>query len=187
MKNKRIIFFIIPLLIISTAAATVEKNRYYYIKSVISGDEDKGYWDLPGGGRRYKNGDDLHLWAFDKGDDRKYMFTPAGNGWDYISPGNAASGLEFSGTLEAEYNTAENRSGLFVRDASPTDNSSRQFKVKDTGEGKFKIYINSGNKKRILCAESGSAKNGTPVIILDDNDTPACLWRFIEMKRAVKN
>jgi len=171
------------IMIFSYPAMTVDRNRYYYIKSVISGDRNRGYWDLPGGGRRYKKGDDLHLWAFDKGDDRKYMITPAGNGWDYISPANAASDGAFSGTVDVAGESVQNDSRLNIMDLKLTDSSSQQFKVKDIGDGKSKIYINAGDGKKIICAKDGADKNGTPVIVLDDNDNPACQWRFIEPEK----
>ncbi len=168
------------VLILSGSAMTAHSNRYYYIKSVISGDRNRGYWDLPGGGRRYKKGDDLHLWAFDRGDDRKYMITPAGNGWDYISPANAACGDVFCGTVDVAVESMQNGSKLNIMDLKLTDNPGQLFKVSDIGDGKFKIYINGGGGKKIICTENGADKNGTSVIVLDDNDNPACQWRFIE-------
>ncbi len=174
---------ILSVFTILNAAETIEMNKYYYIKSVLSGKEDKGYWDLPGGGRDFKQGDDLHLWAFDKGADRRYMITPAGNRWVYISPANAAIDGIFRGTVEVEGTALKNGSKLYINETKLTGNSSQQFKVKDTGDGKFKIYVNSGDMKKIICADGGTDKNGTSVIVLDDNDNPACQWRFIESGR----
>ncbi|PKL18079.1 MAG: hypothetical protein CVV49_07780 [Spirochaetae bacterium HGW-Spirochaetae-5] len=189
MINKLIKFFIItlPLLLISNTPASIENNKYYYIKSVVSGDADRGYWDLPGGGRRYKNGDDLHLWAFDKGDDRKYMITPAENGWNYISPASAASGTLFYGTVSIAGNTIEEGSKLDVRDIQLTDNTNQLFKVKHIGEGRFMIFVNSNGGGKVICTEGGADKNGTSVIVMNENSTPSCQWRFIEVSGAVKN
>lgn len=162
---------------------TIDRNRYYYIKSVLSDDNDKGYWDLSGAGKIYINGDNLHLWAIDKGDDRKYMITSAGEGWDYISPANAASGGVFRGTVEVAGEPVKNGSKLYITDTKLTDISSRQFKIKDIGDGKAKIYAKKGNGKKIVCAEGNTDRNGTAVIVLDDNENPACQWRFIEAER----
>ncbi len=181
MKKTFVKLLIIPLiLIITNETMTIEKNRYYYIKSVLSGDQDKGYWDLSGFGRSYIKDDPLHLWAFDKGDDRRYMITPAGNGWYYISPRNAASGRVFRGTVDVAGENIQNGSKLKISDNRETGNSSRQFKIKDIGEGKSKIYVNRSDGKKIVCAEGNTDKNGTAVIVLDDNENPSCQWRFIE-------
>lgn len=174
---------ILFMLVVSAPAATIDKNKYYYIKSVISGDNDKGYWDLPGGGRKYKQGDDLHLWAIDRGDDRKYIITQSEDGWFYISPVNALSGGVIRGTVDVAGATVQNGSRLYVMDIKFTDNYSQLFKFTDTGDGKFRIYVNKGGGKKILCAEGGADKNGTPVIALDENDNPACHWQFIEAGR----
>jgi hypothetical protein len=64
------------------------------------------------------------------------------------------------------------------------DNSNQQFKFRDIGGGKYKIYINRGGGKKILCANNDSDANGTFVVPWDDNDRPACQWKFIEAGNA---
>jgi hypothetical protein len=94
---------------------SVDANKYYYIKSALSGDEDRGFWDLPGGGG-FKKGEKLQLWSLDKGDDRKYMITPAGNGWNYISPKNAAFGRIFRGAVDVSGTGISNGSKVIIWD-----------------------------------------------------------------------
>jgi len=165
------------------AANSIDRDKYYHIKSVLSGDENRGFWDLPGGGG-FKKGERLQLWSFDKGDDRKYMITPAGNGWNYISPKNAAFGRAFRGAVDVSGKSISNGSRVIIWDWKLTDNSNQQFKFKDIGGGKHKIYVNRGGGKKILCASGDSDANGTSVEAWDDNDRPACQWKFIEAGNA---
>ncbi len=164
-------------------ATSIDRDKYYHIKSVLSGDENRGFWDLPGGGG-FKKGERLQLWAFDKGDDRKYMITPAGNGWNYIAPKNAAFGRAFRGAVDVSDNKLKNGSKVHIWNWKLTDNSNQQFKFKEIGGGKYKIYINRGGGKKILCANNDSDANGTYVVPWDDNDRPACQWKFIEAGNA---
>lgn len=185
MKNRRVMPMLILFLLVifSGTAMTVDANKYYYIKSVISGDEDRGFWDLPGGGG-FKKGERLQLWSFDKGDDRKYMITPAGNGWSYLSPKNAAFGRLFRGNVDVSDGKVKNGSKVHIWDVKLTKNANQQFKFKSLGGGKYKIYVNQGGGKKILCAANDSDANGTYVVPWDDNDRPACQWKFIEAGNA---
>jgi hypothetical protein len=169
--------------LLSGVATSIDRDKYYHIKSVLSGDEDRGFWDLPGGGG-FKKGERLQLWSFDKGDDRKYMITPAGNGWNYISPKNAAFGRAFRGAVDVSNRKIPNGSKVHIWDLKLRDNSNQQFKFKSLGGGKYKIYINRGGGKKILCANNDSDANGTYVVPWDDNDRPACQWKFIEAGNA---
>jgi len=177
---------ILPLFFLALFAdntLAVDAKKYYHIKSVLSGDEDRGFWDLPGGGG-FKKGTRLQLWSFDKGDDRLYMITPAGNGWNYIAPKNAAFGRAFRGAVDVSDRKIPNGSKVHIWDWKLRDNSNQQFKFKDIGGGKYKIYINRGGGKKILCANNNSDANGTYVVPWDDNDRPACQWKFIEAGNA---
>jgi len=184
--NRSILKIIILITIItffSISAMTIDRSKYYHIKSVLSGDEDRGFWDLPGN-TGYKKGAILQLWSFDKGDDRKYMITPAGNGWNYISPKNASFGRIFRGNVDVSDRSMKNGSKVHMWDVKLRDNSNQQFKFKDIGGGKYKIYVNRGGGKKILCAANNSDKNGTRVVPWDDNNRPACQWRIIEAGNA---
>jgi len=179
----KIVFLLAFITFFSISAMTVDRTRYYHIKSVLSGDEDRGYWDLPGN-TGYRKGAILQLWSFDKGDDRLYMITPAGNGWNYISPKNAAFGRLFRGNVDVSDGSVRNGSKVHMWDVKLTKNANQQFKFHDIGGGKYKIYINQGGGKKILCAANDSDKNGTPLVPWDDNNRPACQWRLIEAGRA---
>lgn len=185
MRNRRVmpVLAMFLLVIFSGTAMTIDSNKYYHIKSVLSGDANRGFWDLPGGGG-FKKGERLQLWSFDKGDDRKYMITPAGNGWSYIAPKNAAFGRAFRGAVDVSDRKIPNGSKVHIWDWKLRDNSNQQFKFKDIGGGKFKIYINRGGGKKILCANNNSDANGTHVVPWDDNNRPACQWKFIEAGNA---
>lgn len=184
--NRFLLKLLIMLSIItffSISAMTINKNKYYHIKSVLSGDENRGFWDLPGN-TGYKKRAVLQLWSFDKGDDRKYMITPAGNGWNYISPKNASFGRLFRGNVDVSDSRVRNGSKVHIWNVKLRKNANQQFKFKHMGGGKYKIYINQGGGKKILCAANDSDKNGTRVVPWDDNNRPACLWRFIEAGNA---
>ena len=167
----------------SISAMTLDKKKYYHIKSVLSGDENRGFWDLPGN-TGYRKRAVLQLWSFDKGDDRKYMITPAGNGWNYISPKNASFGRLFRGNVDVSDSRVRNGSKVHIWDVKLRKNANQQFKFKDVGGGRYKIYVNQGGGKKILCAANNSDKNGTRVVPWDDNNRPACQWRFIEAGNA---
>ncbi|PKL19300.1 MAG: hypothetical protein CVV49_01575 [Spirochaetae bacterium HGW-Spirochaetae-5] len=185
MKNRRVMPMLILFLLVifSGTAMTIDAKKYYHIKSVLSGDDDRGFWDLPGGGG-FKKGERLQLWSFDKGDDRKYMITPAGNGWNYISPKNAAFGRLFRGNVDVSDGKVKNGSKVHIWDVKLSKNANQQFKFKSIGGGKYKIYVNQGGGKKILCADKDSDSNGTYVVPWDDNDRPACQWKFIEAGNA---
>jgi len=176
-------FALFCLLLLPVSAMSVDANKYYHIKSVLSGDEDRGFWDLPGGGG-FKKGEKLQLWSFDKGDDRKYMITPAGNGWSYIAPKNAAFGRVFRGAVDVSGKSISNGSRVIIWNWKLTDNTNQQFKFKETGGGKYKIYVNRGGGKKILCAANDSDSNGTAIESWDENNRPACQWKFIEAGNA---
>ncbi|HNX60333.1 MAG TPA: RICIN domain-containing protein, partial [Spirochaetota bacterium] len=166
----------------SVPAPAVEADKYYYIKSVISGDEDRGYWDLPGENPRFKKGAELTLYKYDTGDDRKFMITPAGNGWFYISPKNATFGRAFRGNVDVS--DVANGGKVHIWDIKLAKNANQQFKFVDVGGGKYKIIVNHGGGTKVLCAAGRSDADGTRVVAWDDHETDAVLWRFIEAGRA---
>jgi len=179
----KIVLLLAIIALFSVSAMTVDRTKYYHIKSVLSGDEDRGFWDLPGN-TGYRKGAVLQLWSFDKGDDRLYMITPAGNGWNYVSPKNAAFGRLFRGNVDVSDGSVRNGSKVHMWDVKLRNNSNQQFQFRSIGSGKYKIYVNRGGGKKILCAANNSDKNGTPVVPWDDNNRPACQWRLIEAGRA---
>jgi C1A family cysteine protease len=44
--------------------------------------------------------------------------------------------------------------------------------------------VNRGGGKKILCADNDSDANGTQLVAWDDNDRPACRWKFMEAGKA---
>ncbi len=172
------------LILSSTALEAIDKGKYYYIKSALSGDADRGFWDLPGKGGGYKKGAVLQLWQHDGGDDRKFMITPAGNGWNYISPKNASFGRLFRGNVDVAGAKTDNGTKVAIWDVKLTKNRNQQFKIVSVGGGRYKIYVNEGGGKKILVAADNSDADGTRVVLWDDNDSLAAQWIFIEAGRA---
>ncbi len=177
--------FIAGMFVLSISALeALDMGKYYYIKSVISGDADRGFWDLPGKGGGYKKGEVLQLYQYDNYDDRKFMITPAGNGWCYISPKNASFGRLFRGNVDVSGGKTDNGTKIHVWDVKLTKNKNQQFKFVSIGGGKYKIYVNQGGGKKILVAENNSDGNGTRVVLWDDNDSLAAQWVLIDAGRA---
>jgi redox-sensitive bicupin YhaK (pirin superfamily) len=78
------------------------------------------------------------------------MITPAGNGWNYISPKNASFGRLFRGNVDVSDSRVRNGSKVHIWDVKLRKNANQQFKFKDMGGGKYKIYINQGGGRKIL-------------------------------------
>lgn len=185
------VLFILIFTAITVYALNMRK--YYYIKAYNSKAENAGYWDLPGKNPRYKKGARIQLWSMDGGNDRKYMLTPNGKGWSYISPKNASFGRIFRGTVDIFGKKVSQGSKVGIWKTKIRKHDNQRFKFRKVGDGVYKIYTKASGGKFIICTDRNSYRNGTKLIVKRDNNSSWCRWRFIEaggvgaLNRALNN
>ena len=146
---------------------TPPEKSFYFIKSVMSGNANKGYWDQPGHHGRYKQGLNLMAWSKDGDPDQQFRFVKAGAGWYYIVSRNGGY-VDVSG--------GNNRDGVNVQIWSSNRSTSQKFRFRHLGNGRWKIYAFHG---RALCLDNRTDKNGTNIHIWNDHNGPWMEW-FLE-------
>ncbi|MFA5518008.1 MAG: hypothetical protein WDA74_02005 [Spirochaetota bacterium] len=184
MKNKILKLAAIPafMLIISAAAVIAQSahdqygfgNRVFVIQSALeAGKSTNGLWDIPGtpnkddGNLRGTNWLHMGLWQREAGDpeDRVFRFRAAQGsavGRYFISIGRSGNwgvnAIDGTGKIEAR-------------------SRSDHFELKHMGNGRWKIYYKSG---MIIAPASPTAKNGTKLVLLPDQNGPHTEWVFFD-------
>jgi len=173
------------MLILSAAAGIAQQahdqygfgNRVFLIQSALEvGKSANGFWDIPGEPKRTdgnfkapKGGNwlQIQLWQREKGDpeDRLFRFRPGqagGAGRYFISIGRSGNwgvnAIDGTGKIEAR---------------SRADH----FELKHMGNGRWKIYYKNG---MIVAPAANSAKNGTKLVLLPDQNSPHVQWVFFD-------
>jgi hypothetical protein len=147
--------------------SSVPTGRYFFIKSAQAGNQNLGYWDQPGTPGQFKQGDNLGLWALDRGVDQQFTFVPAGGEWYYIRARNGGF-VDVAG--------GNNGDGVNIHIWSPNQSVSQKFKLQQAGAGRWKIVTTWG---RVLCTPRNFS-NGANVHTWSAHDGPWTEWRLIE-------
>ncbi len=142
-------------------------DSFYYIKSVQSGNINRGYWDQPGRQIRFRQGVNVAVHSKDGGRDQIFRFLNAGNGWYYIYSGNG-------GFLDIA--DGRNGNGVNVRIWSGNRSAAQKFRFRYLGNGRWKI-LTAWN--RVLCLDNRSDRNGANVHTWDDHNGSWTEWTFV--------
>ncbi|HPJ43829.1 MAG TPA: RICIN domain-containing protein [Spirochaetota bacterium] len=145
---------------------TPPQNSFFYIKSVQSGNYNRGYWDQPGQKSRYKQGDNIAAWARDGRVDQMFTFKNAGGGWYYIISANGGY---------ADVKGGKNGDGVSIQVWTPNNTASQKFRFKHMGNGRWKIYT---AWNRAICLADRSDRNGSNIHTWGDHNGTWMEWYF---------
>jgi hypothetical protein len=170
------------MLVFSAAAGIAQQahdqygfgNRVFLIQSALEvGKSANGLWDIPGapkktdGNLRGSKWQHMGLWQREAGDpeDRLFRFraaqgSAAGRYFIYIGRSGhwGVNAIDGTGKIEAR---------------SRADH----FELKHMGNGRWKIYYKNG---MIVAPAANSAKNGTKLVLLPDQNSPHVQWVFFD-------
>ncbi|HPJ34493.1 MAG TPA: RICIN domain-containing protein [Spirochaetota bacterium] len=145
---------------------TPPANSYFFIKSVQSGNYNRGYWDQPGQPKRYKSGGNIAAWAKDGAVDQQFRFVNAGGGWYYIVSRNGGY---------ADVKGGKNGNGVSIQVWTSNRTASQKFRFKHLGNGRWKIYT---AWNRIICLKGRNDSNGTNIHTWADHNGSTVEWYF---------
>ena len=145
---------------------TPPANSYFFIKSVQSGNYNRGYWDQPGNPKKYKQGGNIAAWSKDGAVDQQFKFVNAGGGWYYIVSRNGGY---------ADVKGGKNGNGVSIQVWTPNRTASQKFRFKHLGKGRWKIYT---AWNRAICLDGRKDKNGTKIHTWNDHNGSWMEWYF---------
>ncbi len=167
-----LLMFFLSLLLLaegeSSAAGfdTPPLNSFFFIKSVQSGNYNRGYWDQPGHNSRYKRGDNIAAWSKDGVVDQMFRFVNAGGEWYYIVSANGGY---------ADVKGGKNGDGVSIQVWTPNSTTSQKFRFKHLGNGRWKIYT---AWNRAICLANRNDSNGSNIHTWGDHEGPWMEWYF---------
>ncbi len=144
-------------------------GRKFFIQSALNyGQNNGGYWDVPGTPTTIVKGSNIQLWDMDGGIDRQFsLINSMMKGFYDIKVGNVRVNID--GGKTANGTNVE----VWDKDGKPK----QLFRFRHLGNGRFKIY---GRNGKSLCAAGRNSINGTNVHIWDDHDGPWMEWYLID-------
>ena len=179
-KSAQRLFFTVFLVVfftgVSAFAAGFEKpptGKYFYIKSVQAGNKNLGFWDQPGKKRKFRQGDNLALYARDYNIDQKFRFISAGGGWYYIVSRNGGY-VDVAG--------GKNGNGVNMHIWTGNRSPAQKFKFRHMGKGRWKIYT---YWRRAICTPR-KYSNNTNVHTWADHNGPWMEWYLIDERTGKK-
>jgi len=165
-----------PNLIQSQYDPLVATPVYIQAAGAYNSGSNLGFWDIPGYKPKYKQGQNIQVWAKDDGDDRKFVFYPdkQNPGYYYIVPYFAQKNgarIDVSGNKKANGTNVQ----IWIANTSPA----QRFSVKYLPNGNVKIYNKNG---QALCLDNRSYSNGTNVHTWEDHEGDWMEWVLIDAK-----
>ena len=156
----------------SIRGTKMKSHKRYYIQSAMNYGRDKlGCWDVPGRNQRNLKGKNLQIWKLDNGADRFFNFRlDKKTGYYTIEPttfGNYA--IDVAG--------GKRKNGTNVCIWNKHNGNNQKFYFKHLGNGRFKIYTQSG---KIICPKGRRNDNGTNVHIWNDHNGIWCEWYIVD-------
>ncbi len=162
------VFFIFSGLAVKAADNTQPpEGKYFYIKSVQAGSQNLGFWDQPGKPSRFKKGANLALYAKDGYADQQFKFMDAGAGMYYIVSKNG-------GYVDIAGGKSSNGTNVLIWEGHKKSN--QKFRLKHTGDGKWKILTYTN---RAVCTPR-KYSNGTNVHIWEDHNGSWTEWYLVD-------
>jgi len=150
----------------------------FYIKSVSA----QKYLDLPGyaSTAQKQNGASVEIWDLDDGNDRKFKFVPAGNGYYNIQCQHTKSNLDVHGCYDGKWfcGTYKKDKGANIQIWSAGNSKPQQWKIEQVKPGKFKI-VNRYSGKVLDATGKG---NGSNVVQWTWHGGSNQLWEIIDVK-----
>lgn len=136
------------------------------------GRNNNGYWDLPGkGSDALKQGANIQIWALDNYDDRLFRFErKAGSEYYQIYVGKLSDGV-------VDLSAGKTDNGTNVQMWKANGGSAQNFYLKHLGNGRFKIYHQSG---KIINLKNTNEANGNNVHLWNDHNGIHCEWYLID-------
>ncbi len=150
-------------------------QKYFWIQSAMSIGTPGGCWDVPGGPKVGKNGQNIICWNIDNGKDRLFKFvqSPKYKGYYEIHSALGVALDNQGGNKNLQKNG--NNIHLWTRHGG----ASQVFRVKHLGKGKIKIYNYRGY---VVHLEGRKNTNGTNIKIWKDHKGKWMEWYLINPK-----
>lgn len=152
----------------------IPKNEAFFIQSYQEYNKgNKGYWDIPGGEDKIKEGADIQVYELgDRAKDRRYIIEN--------SPKAGFVRIHIDGVAGyIDIKSKKNSNGQNIHIWGPNNDWNQNFSFKYLGNGRFKIYNEKG---KVLCLSGRNSANKTNVCIWDDHDGPWMEWVLISTR-----
>lgn len=185
-----ICLFIVVSLSVNSQKRLVKKNlslteNDFYIRNVRSGT----YLDIPGTGSKARKSDgvNIQLWKLDSGQDRKFRFSNAGDGFYYIMPKHASVCLDVEGCWPGKpfCNWYKTSKGAPIQIWNWGTSVSFKWKLEQVSRGKF-LIINKYSGKAMDAKTKQIHNNGCPVIQWTITREDIQLWELICVKTGAR-
>ncbi|MBN1250951.1 MAG: RICIN domain-containing protein [Bacteroidales bacterium] len=179
------IFTLIKLSVGNAQTTVIQiPDNAFWIQSGMSYGTPGGCWHIPGAPTIGKNGQIICVWDITNGVDRLYSFNPQSKeGYYLIKSSLPPLALSYIGNPENKipyYVNVINGSstkGTNVQLFFKPGTKAQLFKIVHLGNGKMKIYTESG---KVLGLSGSSSKNGSLLQICDDSDHASNTWYFVD-------
>ncbi len=153
----------------------IPSYKRFYVQSVKEyGKSKKGYWDIGGRPRSYKNGQKIKAWKMYPGDrknpDRLYYFRHLHGDWYTIR-----SGLR--GRHNVDVDGGRFRNGTKLQLWEKNRSWAQKFRMKYLGRGRWKIYT---RKNYVVHLRGRKSRNGTSIALWKDHKGPWMEWVLVQ-------
>jgi hypothetical protein len=178
MKNFCMILGLLVMAISGQAqdATVMPTEKAFYIQSAMNyGQNNGGYWDVPGGESNLKKSATIQVWDLDNGADRKYYLEDSDrDGYYEIKPAATSSSyrIDVSGG-----EPSMNKNGANIALWVQNNKDWQKFRFRHLGDGRFKIYTTSG---MAICLAGRSNDNGSNVHLWEDHNGNWMEWHLID-------
>ncbi|MDF1550944.1 MAG: hypothetical protein P1P88_24185 [Bacteroidales bacterium] len=153
-------------------------NNAFWIQSGMSYGTPGGCWHIAGAPTIGQNGQIICVWDIHNGIDRLYkIFQSSERLGYYLIKSSLPPATDKSRTTTPFNVNVLNGSSTNGTNVQLTDAKVQTFKIVHLGNGKMKIYTESG---KVFGLSGSSSKNGSLLQICDDSDHASNTWYFVD-------
>lgn len=147
-------------------------GKRFFVQSAMNyGQNNGGYWDIPGMPSQIAKGSNIQVWDLDGGHDRMFtLYKSSISGFYEIQVGNTL-------TSRVDIDGARSDNGTNVKVWERNGNTAQMFRFHHLGQGRFKIFDYNG---KVVCLANRSNQNGANVHVWDNHDGPWMEWYLID-------
>ena len=189
------LFFLIAALLLSGADMDAQRRGKRGRKTDISLEgtvfhirnvKAQKYIDVSGtddSNKARSNGVNVQLWTLDGGDDQKFKFVPAGNGYYHIQSQHKRMNLDVHGCYDGKWfcGTYKNEKGANVQMWSAGSSEPQQWKLIQASPGKW-FLKNRYSGKYLDARDSHIHRNGCNIMQWSKNGNDNQIWELVSVK-----
>lgn len=146
-------------------------SKFKIQSAMCYGRNTRGFWDIPGGVKEFRLGQEFQVWNIDNGPDREYTVKKKKNSSYYqikVATYNNAY-------LDLANGNTTNGTKLLIW--KPNNTGAQNYYFEHLGNGRFKIHHESN---KVIALAGANDANGTKIQIWDDHNAIQCEWYLIK-------